>query len=315
MTRPKSMRVVYTGTPGHGVTPKDIVLATIGQVGTSGFTGHAVEFTGPVIEAMDMAGRMTVCNMTIEGGGRSGMVAPDETTVAWLTGRPGAPADFAGAVEVWRSLRSDEGAVFDREVHVDVTRISPMVTWGTTPGMVIGIADPVPDPDAAGSASERAASRRALEYMGLRAGSSLTEYALDHVFIGSCTNGRIEDLRAAARIVAGHRIAAGVRGVVVPGSQGVKAAAEEEGLDEVFRDAGFEWHHSGCSMCGALMEEVQLAPEKRCASTSNRNFEGRQGHRARTHLVSPAMAAAAAIAGHLVDIREWSPQHATADRR
>ncbi len=313
--KPMSMRVVYTGAMGHGVTPKDLILATIGQVGTAGFTGHAVEYTGPVIESLGMAGRMTICNMTIEGGGRSGMIAPDETTFAWLRGRPGAPADFDAAAESWRRLRTDEGTTFDREVHVDVARISPMVTWGTSPGMVIGIADRVPDPDASDSESDRATGWRALEYMGLRPGSSLTDLPLDHVFIGSCTNARIDDLREAAAVVAGHRIADGVRGVVVPGSQQVKADAEVEGLDQIFLDAGFEWHHSGCSMCGALLEEVQLAPRERCASTSNRNFEGRQGHRARTHLVSPAMAAAAAIAGHLVDIREWNPQHATADHR
>ncbi|GAA0910769.1 3-isopropylmalate dehydratase large subunit [Pseudonocardia zijingensis] len=315
MLKPKSMRVVYSGELGHGVSPKDLILATIGQVGTAGFTGHAVEFAGPVIEGMGMAGRMTICNMTVEGGGRSGMVAPDETTFAWLRGRPGAPADFDAAVEVWRELRTDEGATFDREVHVDASRVSPMVTWGTSPGMVIGIADRVPDPDASDSESGRAAGRRALEYMGLRPGNSLTELPLDHVFIGSCTNARIEDLREAAAIVAGRRVAAGVRATVVPGSQQVKADAENEGLDRIFLDAGFEWHHSGCSMCGALMEEVQLAPRQRCASTSNRNFEGRQGHQARTHLVSPAMAAAAAIAGHLVDIRDWSQGHATADPR
>ncbi|HWD01886.1 MAG TPA: 3-isopropylmalate dehydratase large subunit [Amycolatopsis sp.] len=315
LRRPKSMRVVYSGQMGRGVTPKDLILATIGQVGTAGFAGHAVEYAGPVIEALSMSGRMTICNMTIEGGGRSGMIAPDETTFDWLRGRPGAPADFEAAVEIWRDLRTDEGATFDREVHVDVSRISPMVTWGTSPGMVIGIADEVPDPDALDSESDRAASRRALDYMGLRPGISLTDLPLDHVFIGSCTNARIEDLREAAAVVAGHRIADGVRATVVPGSQQVKAEAENEGLDRIFLDAGFEWHHSGCSMCGALMEEVQLAPGQRCASTSNRNFEGRQGHKSRTHLVSPAMAAAAAIAGHLVDIRDWSAEHATADHR
>ncbi|QJY48884.1 3-isopropylmalate dehydratase large subunit [Pseudonocardia broussonetiae] len=315
MKKPKSLRVVFTGEMGHGVTPKDLIMATIGQVGTSGFVGHAVEYTGPVIERLGMAGRMTICNMTIEGGGRSGMIAPDETTFAWLRGRPGAPADFDAAVEVWRALRTDEGAVFDAEVHVDVSAISPMVTWGTTPGMVIGVADRVPDPASFASESDRAAGRRTLEYMGLQPGASLTDLPLDHVFIGSCTNARIEDLREAARIVDGHRVADGVRVSVVPGSEQVKADAEQEGLDRIFLDAGFEWHHSGCSMCGALLEDAQLSPGQRCASTSNRNFEGRQGPKARTHLVSPAMAAAAAIAGHLVDIRDWSPENATADRR
>jgi 3-isopropylmalate/(R)-2-methylmalate dehydratase large subunit len=293
-SKPRSMRIRYEGELGYGVTAKDLILATIGEIGVDGAVGHVVEYAGPAIEALSMEGRMTVCNMTIEGGGRAGMIAPDEKTLAWMAGRPGAPASVP---EAWRSLRSDEGASFDRELVVDAAGISPMVTWGTNPGMVIGVADQVPAP-----ASEQ--DERALEYMGLDAGTPVQDIALDRVFIGSCTNSRIGDLRAAAEILGGRRVADSVYAMVVPGSQQVKAEAEREGLDEVFRRAGFDWRGAGCSMCLGMNPDI-LKPGERCASTSNRNFEGRQGRGGRTHLVSPQMAAAAAIEGRFVDIREW----------
>ncbi|MBS1879003.1 MAG: 3-isopropylmalate dehydratase large subunit [Actinobacteria bacterium] len=303
--RPRTMRVNYAGQLGAGVTPKDLILATIGRLGTGGFTGYAVEFAGPAIEALSMPGRMTICNMTIEGGGRAGMVAPDQTTFDWVEGRPGAPEGFAAAVERWRQLPTEPGASFDSEVDIDAAAISPMVTWGTTPGMVVQVTDSVPDPAQMDSPADREAAERALTYMGLTAGTPMTEVAPERVFIGSCTNSRIEDLREAALIVDGRKIASGVRGMVVPGSQQVKKAAEAEGLDEVFRSAGFEWREAGCSMCLGMNPDT-LAEGERCASTSNRNFEGRQGKGGRTHLVSPKMAAAAAIEGHFVDIRDWS---------
>jgi 3-isopropylmalate/(R)-2-methylmalate dehydratase large subunit len=252
-----------------------------------------------------MPGRMTVCNMTIEGGGRAGMIAPDETTFDWVRGRPGAPPDFDAAVERWRQLPTDQGAEFDTEVEVDAGEISPMVTWGTNPGMVVEVTDRVPDPAAMDSPADREAAERALAYMGLEAGTPMTEVAPERVFIGSCTNSRIEDLREAAEIVDRRTVAASVRAMVVPGSQQVKATAEAEGLDEVFRGAGFEWREAGCSMCLGMNPDILMEGE-RCASTSNRNFEGRQGKGGRTHLVSPKMAAAAAIEGRFVDIREWS---------
>jgi 3-isopropylmalate/(R)-2-methylmalate dehydratase large subunit len=252
-----------------------------------------------------MPGRMTVCNMTIEGGGRAGMIAPDETTIEWVRGRDAAPADFEAAAARWRELPTDPGATFGTEVEIDAAGLSPMVTWGTTPGMVVEVADSVPDPAAMDSPADRESAERALTYMALEPGTPMTEIALDRVFIGSCTNSRIEDLREAAAAVEGRRVADGVRGMVVPGSQPVKTAAEAEGLDEVFRAAGFEWREAGCSMCLGMNPDI-LAEGERCASTSNRNFEGRQGKGGRTHLVSPRMAAAAAVEGHFVDIRDWS---------
>jgi 3-isopropylmalate/(R)-2-methylmalate dehydratase large subunit len=303
--RPKTMRILYDGQLGPGVTPKDLILATIGRLGTGGMVGHAVEYAGPAIEALSMPGRMTICNMTIEGGGRAGMIAPDETTFEWVKGRPAAPSDFDAAVERWRELPTEEGAGFDTEVEIDASSISPMVTWGTTPGMVVEVTDSVPDPTQMDSPADREAAERALTYMGLQAGTPMTEISPERVFIGSCTNSRIEDLREAAAIVDGRKVASSVHGMVVPGSQQVKAAAEAEGLHDVFRSAGFEWREAGCSMCLGMNPDT-LSEGERCASTSNRNFEGRQGKGGRTHLVSPKMAAAAAVEGHFVDIREWS---------
>jgi 3-isopropylmalate/(R)-2-methylmalate dehydratase large subunit len=303
--RPKTMRISYQGRLSQGVTPKDLILATIGRLGTGGMAGHAVEYAGPAIEELSMPGRMTICNMTIEGGGRAGMIAPDETTIEWVRGREAAPDDFDTAAERWRELPTDDGASFDSEVEINAADLSPMVTWGTTPGMVVEVVDSVPDPAAMDSPADRESAERALAYMALEAGTPMTEVALDRVFIGSCTNSRIEDLREAAAAVEGRRIADTVRGMVVPGSQQVKAAAEAEGLDEVFRSAGFEWREAGCSMCLGMNPDI-LAEGERCASTSNRNFEGRQGKGGRTHLVSPRMAAAAAVEGHFVDIRDWS---------
>jgi 3-isopropylmalate/(R)-2-methylmalate dehydratase large subunit len=304
--RPKTMRINYSGELRHGVTPKDLILATIGRLGTGGMVGHAVEYAGPAIEALSMPGRMTICNMTIEGGGRAGMIAPDETTFDWVRGRPGAPEEFDGAVERWRALPTEHGAEFDAEVEVDAASLSPMVTWGTNPGMVIEVTESVPDPDSlADGPVNPETARRALAYMDLEPGTPMTEVALDRIFIGSCTNSRVEDLREAAEIVEGRRVADTLRAMVVPGSQQVKAQAEAEGLDEVFRSAGFEWREAGCSMCLGMNPDI-LAEGERCASTSNRNFEGRQGKGGRTHLVSPKMAAAAAIEGHFVDIRDWS---------
>jgi 3-isopropylmalate/(R)-2-methylmalate dehydratase large subunit len=303
--RPKTMRISYAGELRHGVTPKDLILATIGRLGTGGMTGYAVEYAGPAIEALSMPGRMTICNMTIEGGGRAGMIAPDETTFEWVKGRPAAPADLDAALARWRELPTEPGASFDNEVEVDAAGISPMVTWGTNPGQVVEVTDSVPDPAALESPADREAAERALAYMGLTAGTPMTEIAPERVFIGSCTNSRIEDLREAAAIVEGRKVASGVNAMVVPGSQQVKKAAEEEGLDEVFKSAGFDWRVAGCSMCLGMNPDT-LDEGERCASTSNRNFEGRQGRGGRTHLVSPQMAAAAAIEGHFVDIRNWS---------
>jgi 3-isopropylmalate/(R)-2-methylmalate dehydratase large subunit len=303
--KPKSMRITYSGELGYGVTAKDLILATIGRLGVGGMRGHAVEYAGDPIRALSMENRMTICNMTIEGGGRAGMVAPDETTFDYIRGKQGAPADFDAAVERWRELPSDEGASFDTEVEIDASAISPMVTWGTTPGMVVQVTDAVPDPSRMDSPADREAAERALAYMDLRAGTPMTEIPLDRIFIGSCTNSRISDLREAASVVDGRKLASSLRGMVVPGSQQVKAEAEEEGLHDVFRSAGFEWRESGCSACLGMNPDI-LQPGERCASTSNRNFEGRQGAGGRTHLVSPKMAAAAAIEGHFVDIRDWS---------
>jgi 3-isopropylmalate/(R)-2-methylmalate dehydratase large subunit len=298
--KPRSMRIRYSGRPGFGITAKDLILGTIGQMGVDGAAGHVVEYAGEAIEALSMEGRMTVCNMTIEGGGRAGMVAPDDVTFEWVEGRDAAPtgADFAAAVEQWRTLRTDEGASFERELVVDAAALSPQVTWGTTPEMVVGVTDAVPEPQSDGD-------QRALQYMDLRPGTPMREIKLDRVFIGSCTNSRIGDLRAAAEVIKGRKVSPDVYAMVVPGSVAVKQQAEQEGLDEVFRAAGFDWRHAGCSMCLGMNPDI-LKPGERCASTSNRNFEGRQGRGGRTHLVSPEMAAAAAIEGHFVDIRDWS---------
>jgi len=295
--KPRSMRIRYTGELGFGVTPKDLILGTIGQMGTDGAAGHVVEYAGPVIEGLSMEGRLTICNMTIEGGGRAGMVAPDDVTFEWVRGRPAAPEHFDAAVAEWRALRTDEGAAFDKEMEVDAGALSPLVTWGTTPAMVAPVEEAVPAPRSDGD-------ERALRYMGLEPGTPIQEIRLDRVFIGSCTNSRIGDLRAAAGVVKGRRVASGVNAMVVPGSEQVRAQAEAEGLDDVFRAAGFDWRTAGCSMCLGMNPDI-LQPGERCASTSNRNFEGRQGRGGRTHLVSPQMAAAAAIEGRFVDIREW----------
>ena len=304
--RPKTMRIDYSGELGAGVSAKDLILATIGRLGVSGMVGHAVEYAGDTIRGLSMENRMTICNMTIEGGGRAGMIAPDETTFEWVSGRPGAPEDFDAAVAAWRELPTDEGAEFDTEVDVDAAAISPMVTWGTNPGMVTQVTDAVPDPGAWGeAAADREAAERALAYMALEPGTPITDIALDRVFIGSCTNSRIQDLREAASMVDGRKVAGSVRAMVVPGSQQVSAQAEEEGLDDVFRSAGFEWRTAGCSMCLGMNPDI-LDEGERCASTSNRNFEGRQGRGGRTHLVSPKMAAAAAVEGTFVDIRSWA---------
>jgi 3-isopropylmalate/(R)-2-methylmalate dehydratase large subunit len=298
--RPKAMRVRYEGEAGFGVTAKDLILGTIGLEGVDGAVGHVVEYAGPAVEALSMEGRMTMCNMTIEWGGRAGMVAPDDTTFAWVDGRPGAPkgADLDAAVERWRALRTEDGASFDREVGVDAAKLSPMVSWGTNPGQVVPVTEAVPEPCTDGE-------QRALKYMALEAGTPMQEIKLDRVFIGSCTNSRIGDLRAAAKVVEGRKVAGDVYAMVVPGSVQVKQQAEAEGLDEIFRAAGFDWRGAGCSMCLGMNPDI-LEPGERCASTSNRNFEGRQGRGGRTHLVSPEMAAAAAIEGHFVDIRDWS---------
>ena len=290
--RPRSMRIRYTGELGFGVTAKDLILGTIGQIGVAGAVGHVVEYAGAPIEGLSMEGRMTVCNMTIEGGGRAGMIAPDDTTFAWVE-EHGGTAD-----EAWRALPTEEGAAFDREITVDASALSPQVTWGTNPEMVVGVTDRVPEPQDEGD-------ERALKYMALEPGTPITEIRLDRVFIGSCTNSRIGDLRAAARMVEGRRVNPDVNAMVVPGSAQVKAQAEAEGLDRVFSAAGFDWRAAGCSMCLGMNPDI-AAPGERVASTSNRNFEGRQGRGARSHLVSPEMAAAAAIEGHFVDIREWS---------
>jgi 3-isopropylmalate/(R)-2-methylmalate dehydratase large subunit len=290
--KPKSMRIRYEGELAPFVTAKDLILATIGQMGVDGAAGHVVEFAGAAIESLSMEGRMTVCNMTIEGGGRAGMIAPDDTTFEWVQ-------EHGGTVdEAWRELRTDAGATFDKEVVVNAAAISPMVSWGTNPAQVVGVSDAVPDPRTEGE-------ERALEYMGLQAGTPIEEIKLDRVFIGSCTNSRIGDLRAAAKVVEGRKVAGDVYAMVVPGSVQVKQQAEREGLDAIFKAAGFDWRGAGCSMCLGMNPDI-LAPGERCASTSNRNFEGRQGRGGRTHLVSPEMAAAAAIEGRFVDIRSWN---------
>jgi len=312
----KTMLVKVNGKRPQGVTAKDLILAIIGKIGISGGTGHVIEYAGEAIRALSMDGRMTVCNMSIEAGARAGMVAPDETTFAYLEGRPFVPRgkDFQAAVDRWKSIPSDPGAIFDRVIEMDAASIAPQVTWGTNPGMVTDVTGRVPDPNSFREPSEREAAGRALEYMALKPGTPIAEIPVDRVFIGSCTNSRVEDLRLAARIVAGKKVAPGLKqALVVPGSHRVKVQAEQEGLDKIFRDAGFEWRESGCSMCIAMNDDILPAGE-RCASTSNRNFEGRQGKGGRTHLVSPMMAAAAAIEGHFVDIRKW-PENASGERR
>ncbi len=301
----KNMLVRVDGMLGFGCTAKDIVLAIIGAIGTAGGTGHVIEYAGEAIRALDMAGRMTVCNMSIEAGARAGMIAPDDTTFDYVRGRPFAPqgAAFERAVEYWRTLPTDAGARYDRTVTLDAGRIAPMVTWGTSPETVVPVTGTVPDPSAEPDEARRAQMLRMLDYMALAPGQRMQDVAVDVVFIGSCTNGRIEDIRAAATVARGRRVAAGVRAMVVPGSGLVKQQAEREGLDRVLLDAGFEWREAGCSMCLGMNPD-KLAPGQRCASTSNRNFEGRQGPGGRTHLLSPAMAAAAAVTGRLADVRE-----------
>jgi 3-isopropylmalate/(R)-2-methylmalate dehydratase large subunit len=303
--RPKTMRIRVEGTLAAGITAKDLALAIIGQLGTGVGTGHVIEFSGSAIRALSMEGRMTLCNMAIEAGARAGMVAPDETTFAYIQGRPYAPKgeQFEQAVEAWQQLGSDAGARFDAEYNLNIEGLGPQVTWGINPGMVADVTGVVPDPAQQADPEARKAYERALAYMGLSAGQKITEIAVDTVFIGSCTNSRLEDLRQAARYVQGKQVSPQVRALVVPGSTQVRRLAEQEGLAEIFREAGFQWREAGCSMCIAMNGD-QLAEGERCASTSNRNFEGRQGRGGRTHLVSPAMAAAAAIAGHFVDIRE-----------
>jgi 3-isopropylmalate/(R)-2-methylmalate dehydratase large subunit len=301
------MRITVDGAPPPGVTAKDIILAIIGEIGTAGGTGHVMEYAGEAIRGLSMEGRMTVCNMSIEGGARAGLIAPDETTFAYIKDRPRTPKgrDFEVAMRYWQTLYSDDGVGFDREVRLDASELPPLVTWGTSPENVVTVSGRVPDPASIVDPDKRRAVERALAYMGLEAGTPIKDITVEHVFIGSCTNGRIEDLRAAAGIVGGRKVHEGVIAMVVPGSGLVKEQAEAEGLDRIFKAAGFEWREPGCSMCLAMNED-RLKPGERCASTSNRNFEGRQGFKGRTHLVSPAMAAAAAIAGRFVDVREWA---------
>jgi 3-isopropylmalate/(R)-2-methylmalate dehydratase large subunit len=303
----KNMRITVDGKLPAGVTAKDIILAIIGEIGTAGGTGHVMEYAGEAIRALSMEGRMTVCNMSIEGGARAGLIAPDETTFAYIKDRPRSPKgkDFDAAMRYWRTLTSDERATFDREVKLDASKLPPLVTWGTSPENVVTVNGKVPDPAAIADPDKRRAVERALAYMGLTPNTPIKDITVEHVFIGSCTNGRIEDLRAASKIIGGRKVHEGVVAMVVPGSGLVKEQAEAEGLDKIFKAAGFEWREPGCSMCLAMNED-RLKPGERCASTSNRNFEGRQGFKGRTHLVSPAMAAAAAIAGRFVDVREWA---------
>ena len=302
----KNMLVRVDGQLPQGVTAKDIILAIIGEIGTAGGTGHVIEFAGEAIRSLSMEGRMTICNMTIEGGARAGLIAPDEKTFEYVKGRPRAPkgAALEQAIEYWKTLKSDDDAVYDKVVVLDAGKLPPIVSWGSSPEDVISVNGVVPNPDDIKDENKRASKHRALEYMGLTPGTKITDISVERVFIGSCTNGRIEDLRAAAKMVGGKKVASHVNAMVVPGSGLVKEQAEAEGLDVIFKEAGFEWREPGCSMCLAMNPD-KLKPQERCASTSNRNFEGRQGFKGRTHLVSPQMAAAAAIAGHFVDIREW----------
>jgi 3-isopropylmalate/(R)-2-methylmalate dehydratase large subunit len=303
--RPKAMAIKVEGELPTGVTPKDVILGVIATIGTDGATGHVIEYMGSTIAALSMEGRMTICNMSIEAGARAGMIAPDETTFTYLEGRPFAPRDWEAALEAWRSLPSDPDAAFDTELNFSAADLAPYVSWGTNPGQTIPVTGRIPTPEEAADPTQRDSIERALAYMDLPGGIPITDVRIDRVFLGSCTNGRIEDLRAASQVVEGRRVAAHVNAMVVPGSGLVKLQAEAEGLDVIFKEAGFEWRDAGCSMCLGMNPDI-LAPGERCASTSNRNFEGRQGPGGRTHLVSPAMAAAAAIAGHLVDVRDWS---------
>jgi 3-isopropylmalate/(R)-2-methylmalate dehydratase large subunit len=303
--KPTSFEIKIDGRLGTGVTAKDLILGIIGKIGTAAATGCVVEYRGAAIEALSMDERMTVCNMSIEAGARAGMIAVDETTIEYLRGRPYVPRDFERAAAEWRNYKTDDGAKFDRSVTIEAAALAPQVTWGTNPGMVTDINGRVPDPAAAANPAERGAIERALAYMALKPGTPISEIPIDRVFIGSCTNGRLADLKAAAAVARGHKVASTVRAMVVPGSQNVKAEAEKQGLDKIFREAGFEWREPGCSMCLGMNPDY-LEPGERCASTSNRNFEGRQGAGGRTHLVSPAMAAAAAIAGHFVDVRDFA---------
>ena len=302
--KPKTLEIRVDGRLSHGVTAKDLILYLIGRLSTDGGTGYCIEYTGEAIRCLSMESRMTVCNMTIEAGARAGLIAPDETTFEYLRGRQFTPADFDAAIERWKKLPTDEGARFDRTEVFDAAEVAPQVTWGTNPGQVTDIGRNVPAPAEFDDPSDRKAVAAALDYMGLKPGEPIASVTIDWAFIGSCTNGRIEDLRAAAAVVRGHRIADGVQAIVVPGSGQVKRQAEAEGLDALFTDAGFQWREPGCSMCLAMNPD-KLEPGQRCAATSNRNFEGRQGKGGRTHLVSPAMAAAAAVAGHFVDVRDW----------
>jgi 3-isopropylmalate/(R)-2-methylmalate dehydratase large subunit len=305
-SKPKSMSIRVDGELGLGVTAKDVILGIIARMGTAGATGHVIEYRGAVIEGLSMEGRMTICNMSIEGGARAGLVAPDDTTFAYLKGRPQAPKakDWETALEAWQRLHTDEGAVFNTELVIDGSDLAPYVSWGTNPGQTLPITERVPSPDEFDDPVERDSTRRALEYMDLVPGTPLTDIAVDRVFFGSCTNARIEDLRAGAALLDGKKVASGVSAMVVPGSGLVKMQAEDEGLDRIFKQAGFEWRDAGCSMCLGMNPDI-LSPGERCASTSNRNFEGRQGTGGRTHLLSPQMAVAAAVTGHLTDVREW----------
>ncbi|MEX1041568.1 MAG: 3-isopropylmalate dehydratase large subunit [Pirellulaceae bacterium] len=303
-SKPKTMELRIEGPLGKGVTAKDLVLYLIGQLSTAGGTGYVLEYTGEAIRNLTMEQRMTVCNMSIEAGARAGMIAPDETTFEYIRGREFAPKDYEAAIEKWKQLPSDPGAKYDEVKVFQASDIAPQVTWGTNPGQVASVIDNVPNPGELGDATEQKSAQLALDYMGLTAGTPISDIKVDRVFIGSCTNGRIEDLRAAASVVKGHRIASGVHAMVVPGSGQVRVQAQEEGLDKIFTEAGFEWREAGCSMCLAMNPD-KLEPGERCASTSNRNFEGRQGKGGRTHLVSPEMAAAAGVTGHFVDIRQW----------
>ena len=307
--KPQTMEVRFTGELQQGVTAKDMILATIGKMGTAGGTGYVIEYTGEPVRKLDMAGRMTICNMTIEAGARAGLIGPDETTFEWMRGRKFVPKgeDFETAIAEWRELASDEGATYDALIEIDCDVLEPHVSWGTNPGQVARVSDRVPSPEDFDDPADRSSAERALEYMGLKGGTAIEDISIDRVFIGSCTNARVEDLRSAAAVVKGRKVASTVLAQIMPGSTLTKMLAEKEGLDLIFKEAGFEWRESGCSMCLGMNPDI-LVPGERCASTSNRNFEGRQGKGGRTHLVSPAMAAAAAIKGHFVDVRDWEQE-------
>ena len=307
--KPQTMEVRFTGELQQGVTAKDMILAVIGKMGTAGGTGYVIEYTGEPVRKLDMAGRMTICNMTIEAGARAGLIGPDETTFEWMRGRKFVPKgeDFETAIAEWRELASDEGATYNALIEIDCDVLEPHVSWGTNPGQVARVSDRVPSPEDFDDPADRSSAERALEYMGLKGGTAIEDISIDRVFIGSCTNARVEDLRSAAAVVKGRKVASTVLAQIMPGSTLTKMLAEKEGLDLIFKEAGFEWRESGCSMCLGMNPDI-LVPGERCASTSNRNFEGRQGKGGRTHLVSPAMAAAAAIKGHFVDVRDWEQE-------